>query len=169
MYLEDKEVASETPSEVREEYSKYESKLDTTSGELEVVKITEFAQDLVGKGLGAYDRGLEKTYVIPGDIFREDWIRPKKVKIFEVKGNSMHPRLEEKSLAFLDIEDREIEAGCIYLVQQLGKIHVTRVNRLDAERLELIPENKDYSKITLDSKDGEIEVIGRVFYTCRRV
>ncbi len=99
--------------------------------------------------------------------------RPENMKIFEVSGDSMEPTLADSDLIMINQGDKDIRSGQIYLLRLGGiedsELMVKRLERRPGNMLLLRSDNPHYEDIPVHMAevDGEIEIFGRMVWSCR--
>ena len=100
--------------------------------------------------------------------------KPETMKIFEVSGDSMEPTLADGDLIMINQADKDVRTGHIYLLR-LGagendsELMVKRLERRPGGVLLIRSDNPRYEDIPVDMNtvDGEIEIFGRMVWSCR--
>lgn len=111
--------------------------------------------------------------------FREDWIRntlhttPDKLTLIHVEGDSMDPDLRAGDIILVDHTDTTARREGIYVLRMEDALLVKTVQRLPGGLVKLISRNEAYGPITLPipklDVGGEVSIIGRVVWACRRL
>jgi phage repressor protein C with HTH and peptisase S24 domain len=116
-----------------------------------------------GNGNSYAAEGIRDQWIIPASIVREMLhAAPKHIRVFEVIGDSMEPRLQEGDRVFVDIRYRvPSPEGIFALWDGIGVVikRVQVVRSSDPLRLRIISVNTQYEpyEATLD----EVNIIGR--------
>lgn len=98
--------------------------------------------------------------------FRKDWLSrhglyAKDLAIVYAKGDSMEPTIHDKEPLLVNISDKELTDGFIYVVRNQENFWVKRVQRQFNELL-LLSDNEKYLPMKLDLNEStDIEIIGR--------
>lgn len=111
--------------------------------------------------------------------FREDWIRntlhttPDKLTLIHVEGDSMDPDLRAGDIILVDHTDTTARREGIYVLRMDDALLVKMVQRLPGGIIKLISRNDAYEPIMLPvpklDPGGEVAIIGRVVWSCRRM
>jgi len=111
--------------------------------------------------------------------FREDWIRnvlhttADKLTLIHVEGDSMDPDLRAGDIILVDHTDTAARREGIYVLRMDDALLVKTVQRLPGGIIKLISRNEAYEPILLPipklEPGGEVSIIGRVVWACRRL
>jgi phage repressor protein C with HTH and peptisase S24 domain len=90
------------------------------------------------------------------------------MKIFEVAGDSMEPTLSEGDLIMINLSDKIVTSGKIYLVRIDDELMVKRLENRPGVLL-FKSDNKIYDEISVDKSDESknVEIYGRMVWSCR--
>lgn len=100
--------------------------------------------------------------------FRRDWLserglHAKDLLIVFARGDSMIPTIQDKEPLLVNSADKNLDDGFIYVIRNVDKIWVKRVQIQFDGSLLLISDNKTYPPMQLDfDASTDIEVIGKV-------
>lgn len=95
--------------------------------------------------------------------------KPEAMKIFEIAGDSMAPTLDDGDLILVNLEDREVRTGRVYLLRIGEELMVKRLETRPGGILLIRSDNPSYEDIpvSLAEVDGDIEIHGRMVWSCR--
>jgi len=121
---------------------------------------------------------VDDEQVLDALAFKEEWIRqelrvhPTDLRLIYVEGNSMEPVLASGDIILIDHTDTTARRESIYVIRMDGALLVKQLQRLPGGVLRVISRNEAYEPFTLKTADvaegGEIAIIGRVVWACRR-
>lgn len=89
---------------------------------------------------------------------------PENIRVVSARGDSMSPTIVDGAPMFVDISDRKLEDGRVYLFDVGEELIVRRVQRLPHGSLELLPDNLERYRPQHVLKDNlaDLKVVGRV-------
>ena len=108
---------------------------------------------------------LDTTWTaIPGDFWAKLSVEPENMRVVSASGDSMSPTIVGGTPIFVDISDRKLEDGGVYLFDAGAELIARRVQRFADGSLELLPDNLERYRSQHVLKDGlaELKVVGRV-------
>lgn len=93
----------------------------------------------------------------------------KTMKLFEVAGESMTPTLNDGDMIMVNTKETEVRSGRIYLLRIGEELMVKRLENRPGGVLLIRSDNKDYEDlpVNLTEVDGDIEIFGRMVWSCR--
>ncbi|MBP2560322.1 transcriptional regulator with XRE-family HTH domain [Neorhizobium galegae] len=118
--------------------------------------------------LGSGQSSLERHDITWAAIPRGFWailsVDPENMRVVSASGDSMSPTILDGAPMFVDIGDRKLEDGSVYLFDVGEELIARRVQRLVDGSLELLPDNLERYRPQHVLKDGlrELKVVGRV-------
>lgn len=102
--------------------------------------------------------------------FRRKWLRfrglhEKNLALVFAKGDSMEPTIDDNNTVMIDVSQRELRDGSIYVIRTDDHLIVKRIQTRLGKQVLLISDNKTYPPIEVNMEDpGDLEVIGRVVW-----
>ncbi|WP_051484058.1 S24 family peptidase [Rhizobium sp. CF080] len=101
---------------------------------------------------------------IPQGFWAKLLVDPGNMRVLFAKGDSMSPTIVDGAPIFVDISDRKLEDGRVYLFDVGEELIVRRVQRLPHGSLELLPDNLERYRPQHAPKDSlaDLKVVGRV-------
>jgi len=106
-----------------------------------------------GGGAFNFDENYETIYI-------DKKIIDKNLDAINVIGDSMEPTIKEKSIIFIDRNDKNINNGGIFVIRTNAGVFVKRVRLKSNGKIELISDNKAYPSENVFFE--EVEIIGKV-------
>ena len=92
----------------------------------------------------------------------------KDMKIFEVAGDSMEPLLSDSDLIMVNIRDKDVRTGRVYLLRIGEDLMVKRLEIRPGGVLLIRSDNKEYEDIPVNLHETQdVEVFGRMVWSCR--
>jgi len=79
----------------------------------------------------------------------------------KVEGNSMEPRFKDQSLVFVDLNDKKVVDGSVYIVNHDHMIRM-KVLEVTPSGFFLKSLNKDYLTVSVDLKETPFFIVGKV-------
>jgi phage repressor protein C with HTH and peptisase S24 domain len=112
---------------------------------------------------------VEKESVESYYAFKTTWLKRKgnidNMFLFEVKGDSMSPTIEEGDHVLVNTDKRIIESGGnIYAFRTDETIQVKRLQLLVSPRASVISDNKIYREFEINLKEDNITVLGQIIW-----
>ena len=91
------------------------------------------------------------------------------MKIFEVAGDSMSPTLNDGDLIMVNLRETDVRGGYVYLLRMGDELMVKRLENRPGNRLLIRSDNPAYEAILIskDSAGGEVQIYGRMVWSCR--
>ncbi len=95
------------------------------------------------------------------------------MKIFAVAGDSMEPTLADGDLIMVNLREKDVRTGYVYLLRmgigEDAEFMVKRLERRPGNTLLIRSDNDRYEDIPVNMAevDGEIEIFGRMVWSCR--
>ncbi|MDR2604947.1 MAG: helix-turn-helix domain-containing protein [Desulfovibrio sp.] len=90
------------------------------------------------------------------------------MKLFEVAGDSMVPTLMDGDLIMVNLREKNVRSGCIYLVRMEDELMVKRLENRPGGVLLIRSDNRAYEDIPVNRGSGaDVEVLGRMVWSCR--
>ncbi|MCV2445529.1 XRE family transcriptional regulator [Acinetobacter bereziniae] len=84
------------------------------------------------------------------------------LSVFQVKGNTMSPTFLDGDMVLVDVTDRYLSSGSVYLIHVYGEKMVARLNRKEDGVIEIV---KDISTFyTKSVKEDAIIILGRIVF-----
>jgi transcriptional regulator with XRE-family HTH domain len=108
---------------------------------------------------------LDTTWTaIPEGFWAKLSVDPENMRVVSASGDSMSPTIVGGTPIFVDISDRKLEDGGVYLFDAGAELIARRVQRFADGSLELLPDNLERYRSQHVLKDGlaELKVVGRV-------
>jgi transcriptional regulator with XRE-family HTH domain len=101
---------------------------------------------------------------IPSGFWAKLSVDPDNMRVVSARGDSMSPTIVDGTPMFVDISDRKLEDGRVYLFDVGEELIVRRVQRLPHGSLELLPDNLERYRPQHVLKDNlaDLTVVGRV-------
>lgn len=95
--------------------------------------------------------------------------RPDDMKIFEVAGESMSPTLANGDLIMINLADKDVRSGFIYLLRLEDELMVKRLENRPGGVLLIRSDNLDYDSIQINrnEENTEVQIFGRMVWSCR--
>ncbi|MDR6815478.1 SOS-response transcriptional repressor LexA [Neorhizobium sp. 2083] len=115
-------------------------------------------------GQPSLDRPDTTWAAMPRSLWAKLSVDPENLRIVSARGDSMSPTIVDGAPMFVDISDRKLEDGRVYLFDVGEELIVRRVQRLPHGSLELLPDNLERYRPQHVLKDGQadLKVVGRV-------
>jgi phage repressor protein C with HTH and peptisase S24 domain len=90
------------------------------------------------------------------------------MKLFEVAGDSMAPTLMDGDLIMVNLREKNVRSGCIYLVRMEDELMVKRLENRPGGVLLIRSDNRAYEDIPVNRGSGaDVETLGRMVWSCR--
>lgn len=102
--------------------------------------------------------------------FRRKWLRfrglhEQDLALVFAKGDSMEPTISDNETVMVDISERKLRDGHIYVIRNGDHLLVKRIQTLWNDGVQLLSDNKEYPPQEISSNDLEnLEVIGKVVW-----
>lgn len=130
------------------------------------------ARPKAGSGGLETDAEHTETYAFHKKFIERKRGRADTLKIFEVAGDSMEPTLSEGDLILANQLDKDVRTGRIYLLRIGEELMVKRLENRPGGVLLIRSDNREYEDISvtlseIDKDGGEIEIFGRMVWSCR--
>lgn len=127
------------------------------------------AKPMAGLGGLETDGDAEGFYSFHSNFIARKRGTPKSMKIFEVTGDSMTPTLADSDLIMVNLADKDVRSGYIYLMRMEEELMVKRLENRPGGILLIRSDNPDYEDIPVSKNDPtvDIEVFGRMVWSCR--
>ena len=115
---------------------------------------------------------IDQEPIIDRLAFKRDWLKgemglyPENCCLIHVTGDSMEPTLHKKDVVMLDRSHTIYMEDGIYCLRIDGGLLVKRLQRINANQLEVISDNAVYRPYPLNTSD--IQIIGRVVWAGKR-
>jgi phage repressor protein C with HTH and peptisase S24 domain len=115
---------------------------------------------------------IDQEPVIDRLAFKKDWLKgemglsPENCCLIHVTGDSMEPTLHKKDVVMLDRSHTIYIEDGVYCLRIDGGLLVKRLQRINAQQLEVISDNPVYRAYPLDTAD--VQIIGRVVWAGKR-
>ena len=115
---------------------------------------------------------IDQEPIIDQLAFKKDWLmgemglNPVNCCMIHVTGDSMEPTLHKKDVVMLDRSHTIYMEDGIYCLRLDGGLLVKRLQRINANQVEVISDNSVYRPYQLDTAD--IQIIGRVVWAGKR-
>jgi len=127
---------------------------------------------LASAGGGA---AIHSELIVDHLAFKAEWVmrmglKPKKLALISVTGDSMEPALRHNDLVLVDLRTNHLTVDGIYAIQHRGHLHVKRVqSKLDGTVI-IRSDNTMYEPEVLKEEDKDnFVVVGRVVWFGREV
>ncbi|MDR0827853.1 MAG: helix-turn-helix transcriptional regulator [Desulfovibrio sp.] len=91
------------------------------------------------------------------------------MRLFEVAGDSMSPTLADGDMILVNLRDKDVRSGYIYLVRMEDELMVKRLENRPGGILLIRSDNPDYEDLSVRKNDegADVEVLGRMVWSCR--
>ncbi|MBL8269231.1 helix-turn-helix transcriptional regulator, partial [Steroidobacter sp.] len=104
---------------------------------------------------------------LPGLAFCRNWLGKQGLEArhlagLQARGNSMEPTIRNAESILVDLEQREIIDGEIYVIQDDNSFLIKRLQRQLSGKLRMLCDNPMYPVI--ECPEAEIKVVGRVVW-----
>lgn len=115
---------------------------------------------------------IDDEPVIDRLAFKCDWLKgemglnPENCCLIHVTGDSMEPTLHNKDVVMLDRTHTIYMSDGVYCLRLDGGLLVKRLQRINAQQLEVISDNPVYRPYPLNTSD--VKIIGRVVWAGKR-
>lgn len=119
-----------------------------------------------GHGSLVQDKAHDSTYAYSRAFLERRGLKPDKLAVISVRGDSMAPDLYDGDKILVDcasVDPGQIKDGQIYVVTVDGALYVKRIQHLPQHRLVLSSSNPVYQPIVVEAADmNSVRLIGRV-------
>jgi len=119
---------------------------------------------------------IDSEQIINHLAFHKDWVRGslrvglEGLALINVIGDSMEPTLLQHDLILIDMAQRQIKDGLLYVLRIENNLIVKRLERMLDGRIKLKSDNSKYSEQTLNIGDDNLpQVLGRVIWFGREI
>lgn len=150
------------------------SLLEFLSGKDDMASEIVFVERVTARpraGTGGLETDVEHAgnYAFHRSFIERKRGHPDAMKIFEVAGDSMDPTLTDGDLILVNLREKDVRSGRIYLLRIGEELMVKRLETRPGGVLLIRSDNKDYDDlpVNLEEVDGEIEIYGRMVWSCR--
>ena len=141
-----------------------------------MIKIDEFNEEFVlvpgyhvtvSTGHGAFN---DQTQVSRHLAFRKKWIEYKNLEKSELavvfaKGDSMEPTIHNNNSILVDLSDKKLSEGLIYVVRLGEELYAKRLQQYLDGSVRLISDNKEYlEQIVKPNELEQLEIVGKVVW-----
>jgi len=134
----------------------FDQSIEIISDETEKFSKIRYFRDInASAGGGAFN--FNENYEI---LYIDKKLVNKNLDAINVIGDSMEPTLKDGNIIFVDINDKNIINGGIFVISTNAGIFVKRINLKSTGEIELISDNNIYPKETINV--NEINIIGKV-------
>ena len=126
----------------------------------------------VSAGHGAFPACEKPTRHL---AFRHKWLRFRGLRVKDlvlvfVKGDSMEPTISDNDTVMVDMSQRSLIDGALFVIRVNCHLVVKRVQTLLNRNIKLISDNKEYAPEELKPEEmADLEVIGRVVWVGKDV
>lgn len=102
--------------------------------------------------------------------FRRDWMQrarlnPARCKLFEVRGDSMSPTLNDGDMVMINMADRDVLSGEVYALITDDGLRVKRLQRRTDGKIWMLSDNPDQRQFPAEPIESETAaVIGRIVW-----
>ncbi|MBZ0253104.1 MAG: helix-turn-helix transcriptional regulator [Candidatus Methylomirabilis sp.] len=117
-------------------------------------------------GAGA---AVESEQIVDWLAFRREWVasrlrvQPKELALIEAHGDSMAPKIRAGDLLLVNLADRKLKTGNVYVVRSGDELQVKRVQVRADSSVVLLSDNPAYPPEEM-AKKARPEVLGRVLW-----
>jgi len=127
------------------------------------------ARPLAGIGGLETDGDFDGQYAFHTSFIARKHGSAEEMVIFQVAGDSMQPTLNDGDLIMINRRDRDFRTGYIYLLRMGEELMVKRLERRPGNMLLIRSDNDRYESIPvkMDKAGDEIEIFGRMVWSCR--
>ncbi|MFT4015299.1 MAG: helix-turn-helix transcriptional regulator [Paracoccus sp. (in: a-proteobacteria)] len=116
-----------------------------------------------GHGALVHEEEGSGQYAFSRKFLERRDLKPDRLAVISVKGDSMEPELYDGDLILLNMAETVPRDSRIYAVRYNADLFVKRVMELPGGRIQLLSSNPHYPPITVDAADLDgIQIIGRV-------
>lgn len=120
---------------------------------------------------------IDSEQIIDHLAFHKNWVRnhlrvsAESLALIHVVGDSMEPTLHADDLILIDMGQREIKDGLLYVLRIENNLIVKRLERLLNGQVKLSSDNHNYSEQIVDPKnpDERPQIVGRVVWFGREI
>ena len=136
------------------------------SSDTEIIKIPERGEIecAAGNGCNIYNEEITGYFSMDKQKLKEFNANISSCSMVKVKGDSMYPTLNTGDKILVDTSQKDIIDGKIYIIRIEDMLKVKRLHKLIRGRIEVISDNKEYGKETLEPEKDNFEVCGRVLW-----
>jgi phage repressor protein C with HTH and peptisase S24 domain len=114
---------------------------------------------------------VHSDQVVDHLAFKREWVvdrlkvKPDKLALVEIVGDSMEPTLSEGDLALVHVGERKLKDGAVYVIQSGGELRVKRIaKRVDGSVL-IKSDNSLYADEVISAVEAEqLRVLGQVIW-----
>lgn len=127
------------------------------------------ARPMAGPGGLETDGEAEGYYSFHSSFISRKRGTAESMKIFEVTGDSMTPTLIDGDLIMINLTDKDVRSGYIYLLRMEEELMVKRLENRPGGVLLIRSDNPDYDDVPINKNDPslDVEVFGRMVWSCR--
>lgn len=127
------------------------------------------ARPRAGTGGLETDGNFDGKYAFHSSFISRKQGNPEDMVIFQVAGDSMSPTLADGDLIMINRRDKDVRTGYIYLLRMEDELMVKRLENRPGSILLIRSDNSDYEDIAINKSeiDGQIEIFGRMVWSCR--
>jgi phage repressor protein C with HTH and peptisase S24 domain len=121
----------------------------------------------VSAGYGAFN---DQTQISRHLAFRKKWIEYKNLEKSELavvfaKGDSMEPTIHNNNSILVDLSDKKLSEGLIYVVRLGEELYAKRLQQYLDGSVRLISDNKEYvEQVVKPNELEQLEIIGKVVW-----
>ncbi|WP_231103347.1 XRE family transcriptional regulator [Pseudoalteromonas luteoviolacea] len=141
-----------------------------------VVKLDEFNDAFVlvpgyhvsvSTGYGAFNDQMQVSRHL---AFRKKWLEYKnleksKLAVVFAKGDSMEPTIHNNNTILVDLSDKKLSEGLIYVVRLGEELYAKRLQQYLDGSVRLISDNKEYvEQVVKPDEMEQLEIIGKVVW-----
>ncbi|MDT8446173.1 MAG: S24 family peptidase [bacterium] len=120
---------------------------------------------------------IDSEQIIDHLAFHKDWVRNHLrvsvdgLALINVIGDSMTPTLHNNDLILVDMAQREVKDGLLFVLRIENDLIVKRLERLINGKIKLSSDNRSYSEQTVDPTDlnEQLQIVGRVVWFGREI
>ncbi|MEJ6474045.1 XRE family transcriptional regulator [Pseudoalteromonas piscicida] len=140
------------------------------------ISLDEFNEDFivvpgyhvsVSTGYGAFNQNAEVARYL---AFRKKWIEFKNLDksqlvVVFAKGDSMEPTIHNNNTILVDLSDKKLSEGLIYVVRLGEELYAKRLQQNFDGSVRLISDNKEYKEqVVMPNELEQLEILGKVVW-----
>lgn len=130
----------------------------------EFVSISSFSTEAsAGHGSAIASEDATGQYAFKREWLDQRGLKPSKLSVISVLGDSMEPDLYNGDLILIDHATTDLAESHIYAVRFSDALYVKRVQHLPGNKVHLISSNRSYPPIEIPHPEADgVQIIGRV-------
>lgn len=142
------------------EWLNYGGEESASFNESDLIAIPYFSDvsAAAGDGYSISSEYSERDFIIPQEFLKK---KCENIVCIKVEGDSMEPRFQDQSIVFVDLDDKKVIDGSVYIVNHDQMLRMKTLERTPCGFL-MKSLNKDYLTITVDVKETSFFIVGKV-------